>query len=356
VNYNPNAPVALLDAQTAFLSPYLSDAINNGAPIATPDEDSWFAMADYYNELLPLIKVLDEYIQGAGISHVYVSGHSLGAAMVERFMADHPDQQGVQFQAVTFANPGYQTTANPDPDTRITNIDVSGDSAPTAPWWAPFVNQWFLPLGGNYQERGDEYTVVNSGGNINGGGLHDMALYAQTATFLSNNYQAVIDAYNGSTQVNEIKLYAKISYGTDGWDVTLPTGNIDGSDKPGDTEFIRTGETSNSGSTVTTHGANDIVTFGPGNDTFVFTESGGQDTLVNYKLGVDTIEIQLFFEQALSPMVAVHNYGELESLMHQSGGDVVIDFGKLVHGQDTLTIKNTTIDNLHNYQDHFLFV
>jgi probable HAF family extracellular repeat protein len=64
----------------------------------TPDVDDWFShdssdegMDNYYALLQPLFSALNGYINNPanGISHVYVTGHSLGAAVVQRYLHEH---------------------------------------------------------------------------------------------------------------------------------------------------------------------------------------------------------------------------------------------------------------------------
>ena len=85
----------------------------------------------YYQLLIPLVTSVDYYASQYGITNVYVTGHSLGAAMVTRFMQDHPDNRVTHYEAVTFANPGY--LANNDrgtissAETRVTNFLLNSD-------------------------------------------------------------------------------------------------------------------------------------------------------------------------------------------------------------------------------------
>jgi Calx-beta domain len=357
---DPNGLFAANAIPAGFLNPYLVDAIQSGAPIGTPDEDSWFAMDQYYSLLTPLLNVVKKYVDDPAqhISHVYVTGHSLGAAMVEKFMSDPAlgsDPTAYQkFEAVTFANPGYQAAPNHDTDTRITNIDVSGDLVTQAPVYAAFINK-FLPIGGNYQESGDEYTIVNSGGNTHDGDLHDMQLYKDLSDLFSSDYEAQTQAFASNGVVDQIRVYATINYPaanlSDPWSVALPSGpTIDGGTSG--TELIRTGELVGGSSIVTTHGANDTVTFGPGGDTFVFTPAGGKDTITNYTPSIDKINVSQLVFNPNPVMSSVHGYNDVAALMQQSGADVVIDF----HGGNTLTIENTTTQILAAHQHDFLFI
>ncbi len=88
---------------------------NDGGTITdiprTPDVSDWFDMSEHYGHFAALIAAINSYVSQHGIRQVYVTGHSLGAAMVERFMRDHQDNSTsfplTKFDAVTFASPGY---------------------------------------------------------------------------------------------------------------------------------------------------------------------------------------------------------------------------------------------------------
>jgi Ca2+-binding RTX toxin-like protein len=76
------------------------------------DRLNWFSMDQHYKELGLLIDALDRLIrEDPTITKVYVTGHSLGAAMVDLFMSSHLKtwddglNRTVEFQAITFAHP-----------------------------------------------------------------------------------------------------------------------------------------------------------------------------------------------------------------------------------------------------------
>ncbi|MEI6738658.1 MAG: hypothetical protein WCL29_09310, partial [Pseudomonadota bacterium] len=78
----------------------------------TPDEVSWTNMSAYYASIQPLITAIDNYVDIAthGIKKVYVVGHSLGAAMIDQFMAIHQPNGpagNVSYEAVEFAHPDF---------------------------------------------------------------------------------------------------------------------------------------------------------------------------------------------------------------------------------------------------------
>jgi hypothetical protein len=48
----------------------------------------WPTFGKYYANFLPLLQVLGAYVQANGIQQIFVTGHSLGGAMVQDFMAN----------------------------------------------------------------------------------------------------------------------------------------------------------------------------------------------------------------------------------------------------------------------------
>lgn len=79
------------------------------------DRSQWIDFDSHFELFAPLFNLLFDpekgFVTTAGITEVYVSGHSLGAGMVEAFMRDHSDVDfpGTSFNAITFASPGYPT-------------------------------------------------------------------------------------------------------------------------------------------------------------------------------------------------------------------------------------------------------
>lgn len=80
----------------------------------------------HWSEFAALRSAVSSFIDNPtnGISHVYVTGHSLGAAMVGAMMMEHAGD--ARFEAVTFASPGYMFGSD-QTDARITNVANSGD-------------------------------------------------------------------------------------------------------------------------------------------------------------------------------------------------------------------------------------
>jgi len=85
------------------------------------DPNYWLQMPEFYELFTPLFQALDNYIEANPTSKILVTGHSLGAAMTELFMENHP---GTLYSAVSVASP--LASKNPT-DTRILNIGFEND-------------------------------------------------------------------------------------------------------------------------------------------------------------------------------------------------------------------------------------
>ena len=77
-----------------------------------------------YAKFSPLISAVESYAAQNSLK-VVVTGHSLGGAMAQVFMANHPAGGAVKYEAVTFGSPG--ALVPPASDHRITNYVVSDD-------------------------------------------------------------------------------------------------------------------------------------------------------------------------------------------------------------------------------------
>ncbi|MBX6741732.1 MAG: hypothetical protein IRY87_06750 [Acetobacteraceae bacterium] len=81
-----------------------------------------------YPNFQSLIAAADAYAASGAVQQVVVTGHSLGGADVQLYMASHPDQPGgVPHRGETFGSPGAMLA--PAPDARIENIVIADDPA-----------------------------------------------------------------------------------------------------------------------------------------------------------------------------------------------------------------------------------
>ncbi|MBL6456292.1 DUF2974 domain-containing protein [Belnapia sp. T6] len=80
-----------------------------------------------YPHFASLIQAVDQAAASGRYDQVVVTGHSLGGSLAQQFMATHPDQAGVSYDAVTFGSPGAILPAGAD--ARITNFVIADDPA-----------------------------------------------------------------------------------------------------------------------------------------------------------------------------------------------------------------------------------
>lgn len=80
-----------------------------------------------YPDFAKLVAAVDAYAIQAGFGQVAVTGHSLGGAMAQLYLAGHPDTPGIHYAAATFGSPGALITDGPDP--RVTNFRIADDPA-----------------------------------------------------------------------------------------------------------------------------------------------------------------------------------------------------------------------------------
>lgn len=294
----------------------------------TPDLKDWGHMNNYYDLLSPLINSLNDYINDPsnGVRHVYVTGHSLGAAMAQHFVTEHTNDQ--RFQAVTFSSPGYNSVVGHGThadDPRILNIHVDGDPIQAA---YPFD-----------QLIGDDY-VIYGAQHIEAGGPHDMALYYTVAQFLNNNYPLPLQtlplqsiATNGIADT--VNVFADIASQAAGppptsvtWQVSLPSGTIIPIPGTPGIDYMKGGP------------GNDEIIGGAGNDTFVF--GTGRDTIIDFQSGQDVIE--------LNKSLFKNFHAVLANAQDDGIGDTVIT-NPLNH-YDSITLQGVTPTHLHAYDFH----
>ena len=80
-----------------------------------------------YPDFAKLVAAFDAYAAQAGFGQVAITGHSLGGAMAQLYMASHPDTANTRYVAATFGSPGALIADGPDP--RITNLRIADDPA-----------------------------------------------------------------------------------------------------------------------------------------------------------------------------------------------------------------------------------
>ncbi|MCW8087802.1 alpha/beta hydrolase family protein [Sabulicella glaciei] len=92
-------------------------------------EDSINSLRDInadYPDFAPLVSALDSYVTATEVRNVAVTGHSLGGAMTQLYMSQHPSA-ATQYLAVTFGSPGALLGEGTDPRSR--DYVIAGDPA-----------------------------------------------------------------------------------------------------------------------------------------------------------------------------------------------------------------------------------
>ena len=279
----------------------------------TPDTKDWKTLGDYYAKLTPFVSAVDNYlIAHPEIQHVYVTGHSLGASMAQKFMTDHI---GNMFQAVTFSNPGYGFSLFAD-DPRITNVLVADDPIRYSP----------------YLVKGDIYQIVDSDGSSGGGSSHDMLLYYNAAQFLSAQHDGVPQQSLISNGVRDlVNVFTDITYTgnlSDRWHVSFPTGTVVGSIH-NDIIGVTGGGT---------------LTGGPGNDTFFFEPGFGLVTIKDFQPGEDTIQIDpSLFGNPKAVLANAHTYFDSNGVANTT---IWYD------ASDLITLSGVKFSQLHTTDFH----
>ena len=99
----------------------------------------------HFDRMRPLVMVIDRYIRTNEITQVLVTGHSLGGAMAERYMIEHPNEDGgPAYVGVTFGSPGISAAIGMV-DLRLVEFRHVEDPVPKA---------GALPLVANYHVPG----------------------------------------------------------------------------------------------------------------------------------------------------------------------------------------------------------
>lgn len=255
---------------------------NNGS--ITPDVFNWYAIEQHFREYAPLFEALQTYLNddaNDSIKKIYVTGHSLGGAMVQAFIETYGDEfAGTSVEGVTFASPGYPRDSRlpddfPHPvftESGLSNLRVSGDKVPWAN--ADVINDVPFVDVSDRLTYGDVTTIKH---NLPAGtDLHSMRLYRDFVLFFDD--QKIRSTYQNNTDYETIITHVQVIepgnflmgaandviYGGSGWEIILGGDGNDVINGQKGNDFIKGGNDND-----TIWGANglDYVEGGSGNDT-----------------------------------------------------------------------------------------
>ncbi|MFK7754102.1 MAG: hypothetical protein AB8B51_16350 [Sedimentitalea sp.] len=191
--------------------------VNNGALTAvvgnTPDKSHWVVKGNHYFHFNPLIDAITDYVDNDlnGIEKIYVTGHSLGASMVEALTSAWGD---TRVEATTFASPGY--TPDFGGERRLTNFWLEGDPILKASWF-----------GDNDGDKNTIYHNLDNPGVLDDEtSLHSIKLYSDYMRFFQDHGLDQEDfrdfrgvdydlIYANADVVNEARSFYKIGAGND---------------------------------------------------------------------------------------------------------------------------------------------
>ncbi|SMX33049.1 lipase family protein [Actibacterium lipolyticum] len=282
--------------------------------------DAAFAQERHYALLDPLFTAALDYAAANGITEIVVTGHSLGGAMAERFayllddyIAENPAVAEMSFQIATFGSPGLDAplTADNGVAEHVLNVQHSDD---------PVVSLEELGLGWHQGQVLELELTADAGP---GAAEHSMVLYLETVTAIAETVDedafgillADSQAFHGGigTEGDDL-LSSALDYltpadglfgiGLAGNDTITGTQNADilvggtGEDRlfgRNADDYLSGGDGADrlfggAGNDTLFGGAeNDLLVGGSGADTFVFADSFGTDTVVDFDANEDQL-------------------------------------------------------------------
>jgi Ca2+-binding RTX toxin-like protein len=200
--HNANAAAFAAQCENTLVLSFRGTNDNDGAFLTTngdrtPDVYDWTHMAEHYAKFQSFIDAVDKYVTANGIQNVYVTGHSLGGAMVLAYMIDHPKISRVNYEAVTFAAPAYDIVGVSD--NRIVSIEMNNDLVPdTGGYHAGHIVTVNSPLyhGNQVNDSTQAYNGTSD--------YHSMDIYMETAHALDS--QLPDTSINTNTSLHGLNL------------------------------------------------------------------------------------------------------------------------------------------------------
>jgi hypothetical protein len=100
------------------------------AALGSADAGYWLDTTGYYDLLAPGVAAFDATVAALGIDQVYATGHSLGGAAAQAYMADHADTAATGYQSVVYGSLGLSGgDGSWDTDARVTAFAAPSDVA-----------------------------------------------------------------------------------------------------------------------------------------------------------------------------------------------------------------------------------
>ncbi len=97
------------------------------AYLGSEDAAYWLDTKGYYDLLATGVAAFDAAVSALSVDQVYVTGHSLGGAAAQAYMAAHPDTTQTSYTAVTFGSLGLFGDGSWSTDGRVTNFADASD-------------------------------------------------------------------------------------------------------------------------------------------------------------------------------------------------------------------------------------
>ena len=116
------APAAVIAFRGTDDVDYTTDGLS--AYQGSADAAFWLDTTGYYDLLAAGVSAFDAAVDALGITQVYVTGHSLGGAAAQAYMAGHADDADTRYAAVVFGSLGLSLSSQ--------SAAVSADARVTA--------------------------------------------------------------------------------------------------------------------------------------------------------------------------------------------------------------------------------
>lgn len=122
------APAAIIAFRGTDDINYATDGLS--AYTGSADAAFWLDTTGYYDLLDAGVAAFDAAVSALGVTQVYVTGHSLGGAAAQAYMAGHADDADTRYAAVVFGSLGLSGDGGPfAADARVTAFTDPSDFA-----------------------------------------------------------------------------------------------------------------------------------------------------------------------------------------------------------------------------------